>query len=149
MSKVKKWKYGTAGSIISGTMRPEDLIPSFCEELRSLGHRSKELTQIEKEQNKAGYYESEDSEYDLESLFNMLDSPSMPYFYFGSHAGDGSDYGFWLSELCIEDFDGLKVEDTSQVSDSYIGEVLHVNDHGNITLYNAKNGKLTEVWSLV
>lgn len=49
----------------------------------------------------------------------------------------------------ISDFDGLKVEDTSQVSDSYIGEVLHVNDHGNITLYNAKNGKLTEVWSLV
>lgn len=74
---------------------------------------------------------------------------SMPYFYFGSHVDDGSDFGFWLSEFMIEEFEGLKVEDTSQVSDSYTGEVLHVNDHGNITLYNAKKGKLTEVWSLV
>jgi len=145
--KSKKFKYAQAGSIISGTFKNEDLIPQFCESLRDLGHRSKELTRIEKAQNKKGYYESEESSFDLDSLFEMLDSHAMVYFYFGSHAGDGSDYGFWLSD--ISDFDGLKVEDTSQVSDSYTGEVLHVNDHGNITLYNAKNGKLTEVWSLV
>lgn len=146
---IKKWKYGSAGSIISGTMRPEDLIPSFCESLRELGHRSKELTRIEKAQNKAGYYESEDSAHDLEYLFDMLNFHAMPYFYFGSHVGDGSDYGFWLSESMVEDFEGLKVEDLNHVPDKFTGEVLEVNDHGNITLYNAKNGKLTEVWSLV
>lgn len=146
---MTKFKYGNTGSIISGTLRNEDLIPTFCEELRSLGHRSKELSRIEKVQNKKGYFESDDSQYDLENLFNMLDSHSMPYFYFGSHMGDGSDFGFWLIESYIEDFDGLKVSDLSEVESGYTGEVLHTNDHGNISLYIARNGKLSEVWSLV
>jgi len=146
--KSKKFKYAQAGSIISGTLKNEDLIPQFCESLRDLGHRSKELTRIEKAYNKKGYYESEESSFDLDSLFEMLDSHAMVYFYFGSHSGDGSDFGFWLSES-ISEFDGLKVEDTSEVKDSYSGEVLHVNDHGNMTLYVAIKGKLTEVWSMI
>jgi len=31
----------------------------------------------------------------------------------------------------------------------YCGEVLHVNDHGNATLYAAERGQLSEVWSVV
>lgn len=149
MSKKNNFKYGSIGSVSHGTMRKEDLIPSFCSELRSLGHRSKELTRIEKKQDKKGYYESEDSDYDLDSLFDMLNNHAMPYFYFGSHVGDGSDFGYWLLESCIEDFEGLKVSDLSEVKDSYSGEVLYVNDHGNMSLYVAIKGKLTEVWSLV
>ena len=41
----------------------------------------------------------------------------------------------------------LRVNDTSEVPRGYTGEVLHVNDHGNTTLYTASRGKLTEVWS--
>lgn len=148
MSK-NKFKYGSVGSVSSGTMLKEDLIPTFCSELRSLGHRSKELTRIEKAQNKNGYFESEDSEFDLESLLDMLNSHAMPYFYFGSHMGDGSDFGYWLIESCIEEFGGLKVEDLSEVDSAYTGEVLHVNDHGNMTLYVSNKGKLTEIWGIV
>lgn len=145
----KKFKFANIGSISHGTMKKEDLIPSFCEELRYMGHRSKELTRIEKSQNKKGYFESEDSDFDLESLFNMMDEHSLPYFYFGSHIGDGSDFGYWLSESIADDFDGLKVEDLNDIDSKYTGEVLEINERGNMTLYIAKRGKLKEVWSIV
>ena len=116
------------GSISSGTMRPEDLIPTFCAELESLAKRPgivsakgrkvhlklvREIkTRIEQSDvlhtNPEGfdgplseedtYYESDDCHYDLESLFDALGEYSGPYFYFGAHPGDGADYGFWLSE---------------------------------------------------
>lgn len=155
---MAKFKMGQVGTVSHGTMRSQDLIESFTSELRSLGHRSRDLTKIEKRYNTAingqygdndAYFDNEVSSWDLESLFNMLNSHALPYMYFGSHPGDDSDYGFWISESVEYDYDGLKVSDTSEVSDSYTGEVLHVNDHGNMTLYTAKKGKLTEVWSVV
>lgn len=45
--------------------------------------------------------------------------------------------------------DGLKVSDTGDVPRGYSGEVLHVNDHGNATLYNYVNGRAYEVWGIV
>jgi hypothetical protein len=33
--------------------------------------------------------------------------------------------------------------------DDYTGEWIHVNDHGNCTLYVRENGKDTEIWSVV
>jgi hypothetical protein len=145
----KKWTYGTIGTVSHATMRPEDLIPAFCSELRYLGHRSKELSRIEKESQREGYYETEQADYGLESLFNMLDEHSPAWMYFGSHPGDGSDYGFWVSDSLEYDFDGLKVDDTSEIPAGYSGEVLHVNDHGNMTLYACKRGKLREIWAVV
>lgn len=145
----KKWQYGSVGTVSEATMRPEDLIPAFCEELRTLGHRSTKLSQIERDSNKRGYYETDNADYDLESLFDMLNEHALPYMYFGSHPGNGSDYGFWVSEGIEYDFDGLKVDDTSEVPTDYSGEVLHVNDHGNMTLYACKRGKLSEIWAIV
>ena len=139
----------SAGCVSTGTMRKEDLIPAFCWELRNLNHRSPELTRIERKAKTEKYYNSEDSDYDLESLQNMLSEHAQPYFYFGSHPGDGADYGFWLPEFFEDDFDGLKVDDTSEIPAGYIGEVLHVNDHGNMTLYWKSARKLTEIWAIV
>lgn len=156
--KRKKWSHGQVGSVSEATMRPQDLLPRFCEELRYLGHRDKELTRIEKRVNRAlngkygeddVYFEDEVSQWDLAYLFAMLNEHSLPYMYFGSHPGDGSDYGFWVSEGIEYDFDGLKVEDLAEVPQNYTGEVLHINDHGNMTLYSAKRGKLTEIWGIV
>jgi len=48
------------------------------------------------------------------------------------------------------EFEGKVVEDLSEVPKGYRGQVLHVNDHGNVSLYNAfKNGNLHEIASRV
>jgi hypothetical protein len=49
-----------------------------------------------------------------------------------------------------QEFDGEVVSDLSEVSKGYAGMVLHINDHGNVTLYRAfKNGSFHEVASCV
>lgn len=157
--KPKKWSYGQVGSVSSATRRPEDLIPAFTSELRDLGHRSKELTKIEKRiarlSEDDAYWQDEIAQWDLDSLFDMLQEHAKPYMYFGSYPGDGADYGFWVSEGMEYDFDGLKVDDLSEIPNDYTGEVLEVNDHGNMTLYfknrlplGHKNS-LKEIWSVV
>ena len=155
MTKTK-FVYAAMGSVSNGTMREEDLIPDFVWTLKHLAKQNdnqSHLTlcdEIEERMEEDDYYASEDASFDLnEGLFNALNEYALPYFYFGSHPGDGADYGFWLSEFFEDGFEGLKVEDTSEVPNDYSGEVLHVNDHGNMTLYAAQNGKLEKIWGIV
>lgn len=139
------------GTVSHATMRSEDLIPRFIEALEHFdAEKAKEYqTRWDDTCEMANEDERlEESDYLVESLFDALDSHAAPYFYFGAHAGDRSDYGFWLSEGAFEDFDGLKVSDLSEVPKDYRGEVLHVNDHGNTSLYSANAGELTEVWAI-
>lgn len=145
------------GSVSSDTMRAEDLIPCFLDVLeqfdkaRADGIREEYSGLLERLGTDDATEEDADEASMLlnETLFDALNDYAPPYFYFGSHPGDGADYGFWLSENAFEDFDGLRVNDTSEVPEDYAGEVLHVNDHGNTTLYAAQDGKLTEVWAIV
>lgn len=158
------------GSISHGTMREEDLIPDFTANLYHSAKVSKAnghfhtigdvaaktrkahvalVRAIETRIESDGYYESEDAGYDMESLFDALQAYAGPYFYFGAHPGDGSDYGYWLSEDFQDDFDGLKVSDLSEVPNKYRGEVLLVNDHGNTSLYIKTSRAMSEVWAVV
>lgn len=101
-------------SVSSATMRAEDLIPTFIAAVRAVEGESIEsqleskLAYMESESAKDGYFESEDSQYDLDWLFDTLDALAPDGFYFGSHPGDGSDYGFWQCE------DGPEKEETEQ-----------------------------------
>jgi hypothetical protein len=99
------------------------------------------------------YWSGDDVASDLEALFDALDEYAPPYFYFGAHPGDGSDYGFWLREDLRDDpdaFDGLRVSGLDEVPADYIGEILEVNDHGNVSLYvKSRNGRLRAVWGIV
>ena len=54
-----------------------------------------------------------------------------------------------MSEGFDEDFDGLKVPDLSEVPAKYRGEVLDINDHGNMTLYVKTSRAMHEVWAIV
>ena len=84
-------------------------------------------------------------------MFDALGEYALPYFYFGAHPGDGADYGYWLSEDFEYEFDGKKISDLSELTEEDKGqEVLHINDHGNMTLYwcDAK-GNLEEIWAVV
>ena len=105
MAKAKKPVYGEPGSVSWGTMNSEHLIPKFASLLESLAtraHNMKDLALVKdiyKRMEKPGYYRSEESDWDLnESLFDRLEAYAPPGHYFGSHPGDGSDYGFWQAE---------------------------------------------------
>lgn len=104
---MKRTSKVSIGSISHATMRPEDLIPRFLSELEHMTGRSREhynlCRGINARMGSGNYYSSEDPIYDLESLFDALNAYSPKGFYFGSHPGDGSDYGYWLSEEFTED----------------------------------------------
>ena len=145
--------YGTIGTISEGTMRPEDLIPAFAGELKSLDTEG-EYTSLIAEAEKITDWESDNVNYILEELFDALDSFSPPYCYFGSHPGDGSDCGFWplldAAEEAVQEGDVLKVNDLEEIPNDYTGEVLAVTDHGNATLYGVVSGEVKqEYWAIV
>lgn len=148
--------YGGIGSVSSGTMRKEDLIPSFLWEANRLRLTKDERKAVRKIQSRINrvsesdaYWQDEVSDFDLEELFDILNNHSLPHFFFGAHEGDGADYGYWLSDDFEEVFEGLKVSDTSEVPRGYTGEALHVSDHGNMTLYAYSRGRSRELWGVV
>ncbi len=152
---MKNQKY-IIGTVSHGTMRNEDLIPEFVYILKQFSKgknkaQYKECKEIEKRMKSENYFQSEGSDFDLnEFLFDALQDYALPYFYFGSHPGDGSDYGYWLTDNFQEDFDGLEVNDLSEVPKDYAGEIAVVNDHGNISLYHkAKTQEPKEIWAIV
>ena len=98
-------------SLSKATMRPEDLMPVFIYAIRQIDPDNKilmdSMNKLEETMYKEDldgnilskeYYESEDCQYDLDYLFDTLDELSPKGYYFGSHHGDGSDYGFWKCE---------------------------------------------------
>jgi hypothetical protein len=113
-------------------MRPEDLIPAFISELEDLQNNyivepgteeqaksrctrtTNLLADIESRINGADYYESEECHYDLEALFDQLNEWAGPGLSFGSHEGDGSDYGFWP---CYQDDDDDQDDDDQDDDD--------------------------------
>jgi len=80
-------------TISHGTMRPEDLIPEFLEVLEEL---NPEISESAKRWNELAIQEVQ-SQF-LSELFDLLNEEAPEGFYFGSHPGDGSDYGFWQME---------------------------------------------------
>ena len=82
-------------SVSTGTLLTEDLYASFMPVLKALSLKDY-VAMLE-------YWQSLGSDLDDESqfiaeLFDVIDSYSPDGYYFGSHIGDGSDFGFWKSE---------------------------------------------------
>lgn len=159
-------EYASMGSISSCTMRREYLIPCFLDKLEELAKANSNTADLafvaevkarreemckDDEFSFENYYDSDEADFDLDELFTSLDGYALPYFYFGSHPGDGADYGYWLTENFENDFEGVKVSDLSEVKPEHYGEeILYINDHGNTTLYACNDqGELTEIWAIV
>jgi hypothetical protein len=100
------------GTVVWGTMRPEDLIPVFYETLEELDPDGaaawiaywKEFAPLvhgDAEDFIAMNFDDLDPDLvngALEDLFDELNKLAPEGCYFGSHPGDGSDYGFWPAE---------------------------------------------------
>ena len=150
------------GSVSHGTLRNEDLIPVFFDLLcdidskRAIKDFSTDVDMFAENADEDGNYSDEDQEeisYVVEEMMDALDEYAPPYMYFGAHQGDGSDFGFWLDhdsiETAVQDRELLSFDD-DYPDDWFKGEWLHVNDHGNMTLYYAVgNGEHKEIWSVV
>lgn len=160
------------GSISHGTMRAEDLLEAFSSELEWQIRRNgdyfaspENLAQRDRLNNLVGeandLYEDDgtilpDNEERAEEMVNeslpdALQGFCLPYFYFGSHPGDGSDFGYWCDLSYLQDaFEGFQSSKEQEYpADDYQGEWLHINERGNMTLYVRTNGEDKEVWGVV
>ena len=99
------------GTIICGTLRPQALLPAFMVELRSwdevawksISDQVPHGALLEDDgltlKDDHPWWMSEDCAYLLnEELFDALNVVADEGFYFGSHPGDGADFGFWKLE---------------------------------------------------
>ena len=97
----------TFGTIIHGTLRPQDLIPALLRELRSwspdeASHVSSGIPHDDLV-GETGmdiiddhpWWASEDCAEVLAELFDALNGEGPADSYFGAHPGDGADFGFW------------------------------------------------------
>lgn len=117
------------GTVIEGTMRPEDLIPAFCNTLAHYGETER-VQELEAEYREvfAALAHSElgglDPQDDdplnlLDALFDALNDIAPEGMYFGAHPGNGSDYGFWRIEE--EDQDLTRCVHCHAVIDTSLG----------------------------
>ena len=154
------------GSISTGTLRPEDLIPAFTYTLGALAHNPiSNLSQFKSKamadtwQNAINIINSSNRRpiaYDhpeihelIDELQDALQEYCPPFVYFGTHPGDGADFGFW------PDMDRLEEEMRSTTSDFQAdncwtladdGVIVNVSDHGNVTVMDMERNVL---WSVV
>ena len=152
----------TIGTLIHGTTRTQDLLPAFIGEIAKTKELSAEYAQMTtsgafsyipayaEEDDDSEWWDSEEAQSKVVECMELLDEVAPDFCYFGSHEGDGSDYGFWVDweglEMAEHDGDIRRVEAGNGWPDGYRGGyLLEVNDHGNTTLRT----KDSIVWELV
>jgi hypothetical protein len=83
------------GSVIHGTLRPQDLVPAFLDYLREHGVEMNGLG-LPLPDDDHDWWQSEECSWLLhETLFYAMDDLAPVGHYFGAHPGDGSDFGYW------------------------------------------------------
>ena len=151
------------GSISHGTLRPQDLLPAFLETLTARGGevpRGLECGKYIEYLNWPGpgtaacddddaFWESEEATWDMEALTDALQNICPPFVYFGAHEGDGSDFGFWpdmerLNEEMRNTTSDFQADNCWTLADD--GVIVHVSDHGNVTVMDMERNVL---WSVV
>ena len=128
------------GSISSGTLRNQDLIPAMYSTLKQLGELNRLPTwdtfkYAEYYDEKSVYWTSEGAMEDFDMLVDALQECCPAYVYFGSHEGDGADFGFWPDvdrlNADIADSEYRNGDDILLLEEMVL---VTVNDHGNVTV---------------
>ena len=167
MTKRKSDRIPTMGSISHGTLRPEDLISAFADELRRVMKRNGRHTELLKDADRAiraldrggwasnSYGAKEGIDLDdfasdvVNELQDALSEYASPYLYFGTHEGDGADFGWWPDMHNIRELP--RYDDTGAAADDkFCGDFITVSDHGNIEIYcRFANGKIRNYFGIV
>ena len=130
------------GSISTGTLRTEDLLAAFHSTIAASG-TSPALAEDGYIDGGEPYSAGEL----LEVYTEQLESLCPPFVYFGTHPGDGADFGFWPDIETIQEIVNIAECDASQgISCPDDGVIVQVSDHGNVTVMDMERNVL---WSVV
>ena len=134
------------GSISTGTLNPEDLLPTFARELERHAPDHALVT--------AAYaiqvYDDGGASELINEIQAELQNYCPPFVTFGTLEGDGADFGFWpdmdsLEEALIDPEWTLIDGELYRIPRDEAG-LVHVNDHGNVTVMDLERNVL---WAVV
>ena len=166
------------GSVSSGTLRPQDLLSALSSELEGQTIRNgaflacpenyplrdrcaKLIGEAQDSFGDDGETLTEQGEEHaselIDSLCDCLSEFAPPFAYFGAHEGDGACFGYWANvQGAREECEFVSSKRQEYPADDYRGEWLHVNDHGNATLYVREDSPASpdsyadrELWGVV
>lgn len=144
------------GSVLEGTLRTEDLLDAFADTLAGLARQEPQnaahLVLVHEAQTE--YMEEltpeqvENASELVNELQDAIQEYCPPFVFFGSHPGDGADFGFWpdlegLQDAINEEPDTETDDDGEKVLPFY-GIIVQTSDHGNVTVMDMDR---QELWS--
>jgi hypothetical protein len=153
-------KTAKLGIISEGTLRVQDLLPSYLDVFRSLGGRLSRAD-ANKLRRIIDRFDTDDETSEdvetagefLDELTERLECAAPEFCYFGTTAGDGACFGFFLmadwAQLAKDD--GIPIVGCTSEVPKDANACITVSDHGNATYYVRKSSrsKWREVWSVV
>lgn len=157
-------KFLELGSVSSGTLKPEDLIPAFHDALKWVSPSSARECRVEYRDvfrwlNRHGDLDgapedvAEGAGWVVDDLTDRLGNVCPPFTHFGSHMGDGADFGVWV----VEDLEQeakyghlLYLDDEEPLPPCYSGYYFRTKDRGSTgTLYHRNKRYVTRtIWSI-
>ena len=144
------------GSISTGTLNPEDLLPTFARELERhapdhalVTAANDILDRLPDEWDGGGASEL------INDIQDALQNYCPPFVTFGSHPGDGADFGYWpdmeriqetLTEATMGHTLTLPRNGEWEWTLEDDGVIVNTNDHGNVTVMDLERNVL---WAVV
>jgi len=101
--KNENGKIVPLGTVIHGTLRPQDLLPAFVELIDFVAPAVAAQIMVNggaipahaAEDEYDEWWESDECQHRVEEMFDVLNDYAPEGYVFGAHPGDGSDFGFW------------------------------------------------------
>ncbi len=131
------------GTVISGTLRNEDLLDAFAAELERLNpeyFNSPDMRRVVLHDS-----DGERASGMIEWLIDALNEYAPPHVYFGAHEGDGADFGWWPIDESSSWCELIQLDTENAICVEHQVHI-HVNDHGNVTVSELRG---PEIWSAV
>ena len=123
------------GSVSTGTLRTEDLIPAFRNALAATGNSG----------SLALHEPPVDDRDELATLEIALQEACPPFVYFGSLEGDGADFGFWVDHADVLEL-MLNAEENEEGDAFITDDGLLAHDGHDITYMDMERNV---IWSTV
>ena len=134
------------GSISTGTLNPEDLLPTFARELERHAPDHALVTAA----NAIQVYDDGGASELINEIQAELQNYCPPFVTFGTLEGDGADFGFWPDMDSLEE---ALIDPEWTLIDGELYRIprdeavlIHVNDHGNVTVMDLERNVL---WAVV